>query len=104
MLSCVRFKKNSARVSQEEMINVYNVAEWMKANPSKNVIIKGYADRDTGTSEYNMKLSERRAQTVYDLLINEYGIDASRLKTENFGSDVQPFDVNNWNRVVLFTE
>lgn len=104
MLSFVRFKKNSARVSQEEMINVYNVAEWMKANPSKNVVIKGYADRDTGTSEYNMKLSERRAQTVYDLLINEYGIDASRLKTENFGSDVQPFDVNNWNRVVLFTE
>lgn len=104
MLSCVRFKINSARVSNEEMVNVYNVSEWMKANPNTKVIIRGYADRDTGTSEYNMKLSERRAQTVKDLLVNQYGIDASRLKTENYGSDVQPFEVNNWNRIVLFAE
>lgn len=104
MLSCVRFKINSARVTNEEMVNVYNVAQWMKANPSVNVVIRGYADKDTGTSKYNMKLSERRAQTVHDILVNDYGIDASRLKCENYGSDVQPFDVNNWNRIVLFAE
>ena len=86
------------------MVNVYNVAQWMKSNPNAKVYIRGYADRDTGTAAYNMKLSERRAQTVKDILVNDYGIDASRLTTEQYGSDVQPFDVNNWNRIVLFAE
>ena len=104
MLSAVRFKINSARVTNEEMVNVYNVAQWMKANPEVNVIIRGYADRDTGTSDYNMKLSERRAQSVYDILTKEYGIDGARLKCEQYGSDVQPYDVNNWNRIVIFAE
>ncbi len=40
----------------------------MKANPEQNVAIIGYADKDTGTSEYNMGLSKRRAQSVYDAL------------------------------------
>ena len=104
MLSAVRFKINSARVTDEEMVNVYNVAQWMKSNSDVNVVIRGYADRETGTSDYNMKLSERRAQSVYDILTKEYGIDGSRLKCEQFGSDVQPYDVNNWNRIVIFAE
>ena len=76
----------------------------MKSNSDVNVVIRGYADRETGTSDYNMKLSERRAQSVYDILTKEYGIDGSRLKCEQFGSDVQPYDVNNWNRIVIFAE
>ncbi len=104
MLSCVRFKINSAVVTPYEEVNVYNVAEYMKANPDVKVIIRGYADKDTGTAAYNMKLSERRAQAVYDMLVNNYGIDSSRLRTEQFGSDVQPYKENNWNRIVLFTE
>ena len=31
------------------MVNVFNIAEWMKANPEQNVAIVGYADKDTGT-------------------------------------------------------
>lgn len=104
MLSCVRFKINSARVSNQEMVNVYNVAKWMEANPTANVKIRGYADKDTGTSNYNMKLSERRAQAVYDILVKDYHINPDRLTTEQYGSDVQPFEVNNWNRIVLFAE
>ena len=104
MLSCVRFKINSARVTNEEMVNVYNVAKWMEANPGANVKIRGYADKDTGTSSYNMKLSERRAQAVYDILVKDYNINPDRLTTEQYGSDVQPFEVNNWNRIVLFAE
>lgn len=104
MLSAVRFKINSAVVTNQEMVNVYNVAQWMKSNPDVKVIIRGYADRDTGTSNYNMKLSERRAQSVYDILTKEYGIDGSRLKCEQYGSDVQPYDINNWNRIVIFAE
>lgn len=102
MMSTVRFTINSARISNEEMVNVYNTAEYLKANPSVNVLIKGYADKDTGTSAYNQTLSQKRAQAVYDALTKTYGIDKSRLAVEGEGSTEQIYDVNNWNRIVIF--
>ena len=48
-----------------------------------NVAITGYADR-IGSNQYNLKLSERRAASVKDYLVNK-GVDSSRLKTEGKG-------------------
>ncbi|MCM1348372.1 MAG: OmpA family protein [Firmicutes bacterium] len=104
MLAVVRFKINSAYISNEEMVNVYNVAQWMKANPDATVSVEGYADRDTGTAEYNQELSERRAKAVIDALVNDYGINADRLKANAYGSSTQPYPENNWNRIVIFTQ
>ncbi|MCM1310753.1 MAG: OmpA family protein [Bacteroides sp.] len=102
MLTTVRFTINSAKVSPMEMVNVYNVAEYMKAHPKAKVTITGYADKDTGTAAYNQKLSERRAQAVYDILVNNYGITADRLVKAAEGSTTQPYSTNNWNRIVIF--
>ena len=104
MMAAVRFKINSSYISDEEMVNVYNVAQWMKANPDTKVSVDGYADRDTGTAEYNQALSQRRAQAVVDALVNEYGISASRLTVNGLGSSTQPYPENNWNRIVIFTQ
>ena len=103
MLTVVRFTLNSAKISKEEMINVYNVAEWMKANPNTTLVVNGYADKDTGSAAYNETLSQKRAQNVCDALV-KYGIDSSRLSVMAHGSEMQPYGTNNWNRVVLFTE
>ncbi len=104
MLTTVRFKINSANISDEEMVNVYNIAQWMKANPDAKVVVDGYADRDTGTSEYNQELSERRSQAVIDTLVKEYGIDGARLTKRAYGSSEQPYGENDWNRIVIFTQ
>ena len=104
ILASVRFKIDSARISNEEMVNVYNVAEYMKANPNVTVTVQGYADKDTGTAAYNMELSQRRAQAVVDALVNKYGVDSSRLTINANGSDTQPYSENNWNRIVIFTQ
>ena len=104
MMSTVRFTINSAKVSQMEMVNVYNVAEYLKANPDVKIVIKGYADKNTGTSSYNQKLSEKRAQAVYDLLVNKYGISPNRLSKEAAGSSSQPYGTNDWNRIVIFSQ
>lgn len=103
LMSTVRFTINSDKITDEEMVNVYNTAEWMKANPNANVVIQGYADKDTGSSSYNMDLSKRRAQAVYDTLTNTYGISPSRLSMMPNGSDVQPYKTNDWNRIVIFS-
>lgn len=102
LMATVRFSLNSARITDTEMVNVYNIAQWMNQNPDQNVAIVGYADRDTGTSSYNMALSRRRAQAVNDALVNNYGINPDRLSISAEGSDQQPYDVNNWNRIVIF--
>ena len=102
LLSTVRFALNSAVITDTEMVNVYNVAEWLKENPSQNIVIKGYADEKTGTSDYNMHLSHQRAQNVHDALVNMYGINASRLSIQAEGSNSQLYDTNDWNRIVIF--
>ena len=102
LLSTVRFTINSAKISSEEMVNVYNMAQYLKANPEQSIVIVGYADKDTGTSAYNMSLSKRRAEAVRDALVNKFGINPDRLSINAEGSDSQPYDVNNWNRIVIF--
>lgn len=103
MLSTVRFTINSSTVSDEEMVNVYNVARWLKDNPDVTVVVTGYADRDTGSPGYNMALSERRARAVADILTSTYGIDPARISVNALGSDEQAYpDNNNWNRIVVF--
>ncbi|ERM84870.1 polymerase [Rhodonellum psychrophilum GCM71 = DSM 17998] len=61
------------------------VANFLKKNPSVSVEIKGFAD-ELGPEDYNMRLSERRAKAVYDMLISS-GIDASRLSYKGYGED-----------------
>lgn len=102
LLSTVRFARNSADIADAEMVNVYNVAEWLKENPKQNIVIKGYADEQTGTSDYNMALSRQRAQNVYDVLVDEYGINPNRLSIQAEGSDSQVYETNDWNRIVIF--
>ena len=104
LMATVRFTINSDVIMPTEEVNVYSMAEWLKANPNEKIIIAGYADRDTGTSEYNMELSQRRADAVKNALVNNYGIDASRLDTKAFGSDEQEYSVNDWNRIVIFKQ
>ena len=104
LMTTVRFTIDSDKITPEEEVNVYNMAEWLKANPNETVVVCGYADRDTGTSEYNMGLSERRANAVADQLVSKYGISRDRLKIKYDGSDVQPYDTNDWNRIVIFTQ
>ena len=101
LLSTVRFSRNSAVITDAEMVNVYNVAEWLMENPKQNIVIKGYADEQTGTSDYNMNLSRQRAQNVYDALV-DYGVNASRLSIQAEGSNSQLYDTNDWNRIVIF--
>lgn len=104
LMTTVRFTINSDKIMPTEEVNVYNMAEWLKANPKEKVTIVGYADRDTGTSEYNMALSERRANAVANALVNTYGISKDRLTIKYDGSDVQPYSTNDWNRIVIFTQ
>lgn len=98
----VFFRLNSATIDQHQQVNIYNTAQYMKENPSAKVKIVGYADKKTGTSSYNLKLSERRAKTVADALIKKHNIDSNRVTVEFKGDTEQPYAENAWNRVAIF--
>jgi OOP family OmpA-OmpF porin len=65
--------------------SVNYVSNFLKRNPGVKLEVKGFAD-ELGPEDYNMKLSERRAKAVYDLLVAA-GIDASRLSYKGYGED-----------------
>lgn len=78
------------------------VTAWLKANPSANALIEGYADRGTGNARINERLARQRAHTVKKSLEKE-GIDAARLTVKSYGDTVQPFAENDKNRCVIIT-
>ncbi|GHT34439.1 hypothetical protein AGMMS49574_21900 [Bacteroidia bacterium] len=98
----VFFRLNSSKIDANQQINIYNTAQFTK---EYNLPIKviGYADKNTGTSKYNLGLSEKRARAVAKELIDKYGISSSQISIEWKGSDEQPYKENNWNRVVIMT-
>lgn len=59
--------------------------------------------KTTSTSQYNMDLSKKRADAVYNELTKKYGINPNRPTVKYDGSDVQPYSTNDWNRIVIFT-
>ena len=103
LLASVRFTINSDKIMPTEEVNIYNMAQWLKANPNQKVVICGYADKDTGTAEYNKELSKKRADVVYNVLTQKYGINPNRLDVKYDGSAVQPYSTNDWNRIVIFS-
>lgn len=69
-----------------EAVRVLKVqAEYLKANPEKDVVIEGHTD-DRGTREYNLALGERRAVAVKNYLISR-GVDADRIRVISYGKE-----------------
>ena len=98
----VFFRINSSTIDRGQQVSVYNTAEYLKANENAKVNIVAYADRQTGTPEYNFALSERRARAVADALTNEYEINSDRISIDWKGDTEQPYAENDWNRVAIF--
>ncbi|MBI3662023.1 MAG: peptidoglycan-associated lipoprotein Pal [Acidobacteria bacterium] len=63
-------------------------AEFLRAHPQIRVVIEGHCD-ERGSTEYNLGLGERRAQTVRQFLIS-LGVSADRMDTVSLGKE-RPF-------------
>lgn len=91
----VFFDLNSAKInSKKDLINLEAVASAAK-NANAKVVVRGSADSKTGSSAYNQKLSEARAQAVADELVS-LGVDRSKIEVSGVGgvAEVEPFNLN----------
>lgn len=80
----VLFANNSADIGEAYKVDIKNLATFMERFPNTDVEIQGHASV-TGKADYNLKLSELRAQAVADVLINEYNIASSRVTAIGYG-------------------
>ena len=100
--SPVFFSINSAEIRDAQLYPISEAARFLKENPNARIKVTGYADKKTGNTSINKRLSEQRAKKVHDILVNKYNINPNRIEASYLGDTVQPFEENNWNRVVIF--
>jgi OOP family OmpA-OmpF porin len=80
----IDFDPDSAVIKPKYEEQLDKVADFMKEYPETTALIAGHTD-DVGDPDYNMKLSQRRAESVMDALITKFGIDKSRLSSKGYG-------------------
>lgn len=73
------------KLNGDALTEMDNVVKTLKEHPEFDVVVvTGHTDR-IGSEQYNQKLSEKRAEAVKNHLVNDHGIDASRIRTVGKG-------------------
>ncbi len=81
----ITFDSGKAVVKDEYKADIADVADLLKKYPGTSAEIQGHTD-SSGNKALNTKLSQQRADAVKAVLVNEYGIDASRISAKGYGS------------------
>jgi outer membrane protein OmpA-like peptidoglycan-associated protein len=79
----VLFATGRAEVAAGGMRSIDKLAEWLKKNPTRNLLIEGHTD-NTGAEDFKIKLSQQRAEAVRDQLVSR-GVGADRITTKGYG-------------------
>jgi peptidoglycan-associated lipoprotein len=81
----VYFQFDRSEITDEGLQQLDQKVDALQRNSSVRVRIEGNAD-DSGSDEYNMALSQRRAAIVHRY-ITDRGVDASRLQIVSYGEE-----------------
>lgn len=86
----IYYETDSFRILPQSEPELGKLVAFLKNNPGLKVQIQGHTD-SSGSAERNQKLSENRALSVLEYLVNQ-GIAKSRLQSEGFGDKVPVAD------------
>lgn len=81
----IHFDFDSWVILPPAMAILKSKAAFLNANPGLSIMIEGHCDV-RGTSEYNMALGDRRAQSAKTVLV-DLGVSASRIRTVSYGEE-----------------
>jgi outer membrane protein OmpA-like peptidoglycan-associated protein len=91
ILRNVFYETDSYILSDKSIVELTKLLEFLEKNPHLKIEISGHTD-NVGTPDYNLKLSNNRAKSVYTYLINS-GIAQNRLEYIGYG-EMQPINLN----------
>lgn len=80
----IYFDHDAAEVKPESRPTLSEIATLLKQNPKLELIVVGHTD-DSGSLDYNLDLSLRRARAVVAALTSEFGVTAARLDARGIG-------------------
>lgn len=86
----ITFDFDSVRIKPEFREILREAAQIFKERSETNVLLEGHTD-NIGPAQYNMGLSQRRAQSVAEFL-EEEGVSANRLQTKGYGLTAPRFN------------
>ena len=76
------FDKSTLRERSTKELDLF--VDYLKANPKVKIMIEGHTD-NKGKADYNLKLSQERANSVKAYIVSE-GIACERIQTKGYGS------------------
>jgi outer membrane protein OmpA-like peptidoglycan-associated protein len=79
----IYFEVNKSDVKPAMRTRLTQIAKALSAMPEQRVLVEGHTDAD-GTDDYNMKLSQSRAESVRSVLLAG-GLDANRVEAHGYG-------------------
>jgi len=82
----IRFSHDSYNVEPSSMQQIEDLAKALttKRLLGKKIMLEGHTDSN-GEKLYNLNLSQRRAESIINILVNNYGLDKSLLDAKGFG-------------------
>lgn len=80
----IEFDINKADVRPQYRDEVAKVGLFMQKNPTTTALIEGYAD-EVGPADYNLEMSQKRAESVVKSLVDNFGIAPNRLSAKGYG-------------------
>jgi len=88
----ILFDFDKATIKPEAIPSLIRLARLIRQSKSGAIQLNGFTD-SKGTDEYNLNLSERRAEAVKQWLASKGSVDEERLQTKGFGEN-QPVAPN----------
>lgn len=89
----VLFDFDSSNLKNNNNAVLDGMASFIQSYPRTNITVEGHTD-SRGSDSYNLKLSQKRANTVKNILADKYGMEPSRLRAVGYG-EATPIDTNN---------
>ena len=90
-LGDVTFDFNKATLKSGGLRTIRNLGNFLEEYPERNILVEGHTD-SIGSDEYNLGLSERRANAVRQALIG-LGVSGQRIRIQGVGK-MQPVASN----------
>lgn len=92
-LNSVKFQTNSAVLTPAARVVLDDVGRALLQRPGVRIEVQGHTD-SVGDADYNLRLSETRAQAVFNYLVKAFPpLDAGRFLVRGYG-ETQPVDSN----------
>ena len=79
------FDVDKYELKEKSVTELRKIIQFLKENPATRLEISGHTD-NTGSAQYNRQLSEKRARSVFQYLVDN-GVSPQRLSPKGYGPD-----------------